>query len=201
MNTNHVATGIDILRSILLVVFLALIASSACFADQLQWNARSVCVEAAQAIAREPLLMSYCSLASADYVEVWFVRDVTVVETAAAGLFEVVVLARRLLISREPFSSAQFPVLADQWHFNALRDTGWAIEGIDLAYVYTYTGGGSFQCLGKVLGLDCRVDVETISLPGDVMKAVLPRTHLGHNPGLHSFRFLPARGMSSPPLQ
>ena len=159
MNTNRCGNGIALRRSILLIILLAAIGSSVCLADQLQWNTYDVCVEAAQAIAREPLLMSYCSLANADYVEVWFVRDVTVVETSADGLFEVIVLARRLLISQEPFSSVEFPVLADQWRFNAMRDAGWTIERIDLAYVYAYTGGGLFQCLGKVLELDCRVEV------------------------------------------
>jgi hypothetical protein len=201
MNSNRSGRGTDSFSGILLVIFLAVIGSSVCLADQLQWNTVDVCVGAAQVIARKPLLLSYCSRANADYVEVWFVRDVAVVETSADGLFEVVVLARRLLISQEPFSSAEFPVLADQWRFNATRDEQWAIEGIDLAYVYTYTGHGLFQCLGKSLELDCSVDVETISLPGEVMKTVLPRTRLGPNPSLQPFLFSPARRTLCPPLQ
>ncbi|MCK5213638.1 MAG: hypothetical protein KAQ74_06880 [Dehalococcoidia bacterium] len=201
MNTNRLGKGTDIVRSILLVIFLAAIGSSVCLADQLQWNTYDVCVEAAQVIAREPLLMSYCSLANADYVEVWFVRDVIVVETAADGLFEVVVLAKRLLISQKPFSSVEFPVHADQWRFNAIHDAGWTIERIDLAYVYTYTGGGLFQCLGKILELDCNVEVETISLPGEVRKIVQPRTCLGPNLSLQPFSLPPARNMATPPLR
>ena len=197
MNSNHCGKGIIIRLSILLVVFLAVIGSSACLADQLQWNAYGDCTEAAQAIGRESLLISYCSLAAADYVEVWLVRGATVVETTAEGLFEVVVLAKPLFRSQEPFSAVEFPVQADQWDFTASRNAGWTIEGIDLAYTYIYTGNGSFQCLGKVLELDCLVGVETINLPGDVMGTLLPRSRLGHHLSLQPLDFLPARPRSS----
>lgn len=197
MNTNYVGKGIDIFRGILLVVSLAAIGSSACLADQLQWNARSVCAEAAQAIGRESLVISYCSQADADYVEVWLVRGAYVVETSAEDLFEVFVLAKRLYKSQQIFSSVEFPVRADQWHFNDTHDFGWVVEGIDLAYTYIYTGGRTFHCLGKVLELDCQVGVETISLPGDVMETLMLRRRLGHYINLQSFEFLPARPRGS----
>ncbi len=197
MNTNYVGKGIDIFRSILLVVSLAAIGSSACLADQLQWNARSVCAEAAQAIGRESLVISYCSQADADYVEVWLVRGAYIVETSAEGLFEVFVLAKRLYRSQKAFSSVDFPVPTDRWRFNDIRNSGWTIEGIDLAYTYIYAGNGSFQCLGKVLELDCLVGVETIWLPSAVMRTLMPRTRLGYDIRLQSFEFLPARPRGS----
>ncbi len=95
----------------------------------------------------------------------------------------------------------EFPVPADQWHFNDTRDFGWVVEGIDLAYTYIYTGSGSFQCLGKVLELDCRVEVETISLPGDVMGKLMPGSRLGQGTSLQLLEFLPVRRTSSSPLR
>ena len=189
-------------RSILLVMCLAVIGSSACLADQLQWNAYGDCAEAVQAIGRDSLLISYCSLSDADYVEVWLVQGAITAETSAEGLFEVSVLAKSLFRSQEPISAMEFPVSADQWHFTATRNAGWTIEGIDLAYTYIYTGNGSFQCLGKVLELDCLVGVETINLPGDVMGTLLPRTRLGRHLSLQPFDFLPAAPcVPSPPLR
>ncbi len=197
MSTNHVGKGIDIVRGILLGVLLAAIGSSACFADQLQWNPRIACAEAIQAIGQESLLISYCSQANADDVEVWLVRGATIVGTSAEDLFEVLVLAKRLYRSQRAFSSVEFPLSAGQWQFSDVRNSGWTIEGIDLAYTYIYTGAGSFQCLGKVLELECQVGVETISLPGDVMKTLIPRTRLDHSLRLQLFDYLPARRISS----
>ncbi|MEE8593054.1 MAG: hypothetical protein V3T03_02890 [Candidatus Bipolaricaulota bacterium] len=197
MNSIRVGKGVDILRGTLFIVFLAVIGSSACLADQLQWNARSVCAEARQAISRESLLISYCSQANVDYVEVWLVRGAYIIETSAEGLFEVFVLAKPLYRSQKAFSSVDFPVPTDRWRFNDIRNSGWTIEGIDLAYTYIYTGNGSFQCLGKVLELDCHVGVETISLPGDVMETLMSRTRLGHNISLQSLEFLPAQPSGS----
>jgi len=197
MNFNHGGKGITVCRSILVVVFLAVIGSPVCLADQLQWNPRNVCFEAAQTIGRDSLLISYCSLSDADYVEVWLVQGAITAETSAEGLFEVSVLAKSLFRSQEPFSAVEFPVSADQWHFTATRHAGWTIEEIDLAYTYIYTGNSSFQCLGKVLELDCIVEVETISLPGDVMGTLLPRTRLGHHFSVQPFDFLPTRRISS----
>ena len=145
-----------------------------------------------QAIGRESLLISYCSQANEDYVELWFVRGAYVVHTPAEGLFEVLVLAERLYKSQKAFSSGEFPVSDDQWGFNEVHESGWYIQRIDLAYTYIYTGDGSFQCLGKVLGLECLVGVETISLPGDVMEKISPRRSPGHLVTLQSFDLLPA---------
>lgn len=171
----HVGKGATICRITILVVSLAMIGSSTCLADQLQWNSLSVCEEAAQAIGRESLLISYCSLANEDHVELWLVRGADVVDTPAEGLFEVLVFAKRLYKSQKIFPSGEHPVSADHWSFNEIRDSRWSSEKIDLAYAYIHTGDSSFQCLGKVLNLECVVGVETISLPDDVMKKITAR--------------------------
>ncbi|MCK4964457.1 MAG: hypothetical protein KAS54_05195, partial [Dehalococcoidia bacterium] len=142
---------------------------------------------------RESLLISYCSQANEDYVEVWFVRGAFVVHTPVEGLFEVLVLAKRLYKSQKAFSSGEFPLSADQLSFNEERDSAWFAERIDLAYAYIYMGGSSFQCLGKVLGLECLVGVETINLPVDVVEKITPRRSSGHHISLQSFDLLPAR--------
>lgn len=179
-------------RIILLVVSLATIGSSPCLADQLQWNALSTCEQAVQAIGRESLLISYCSQANEDYIELWFVRRAYIVHTPADGLFEIRVFAKCLYRSRNAFSPEEFPVSTAQWSFNKVRDPRWFVEGIDLAYVYVHTGDRSFQCLGKVLGLECLIEVETISLPSDVMEEIAPRISPGHQISLQSFDHLPA---------
>ena len=193
MHSIHVGKEATICRIIILVVSLATIGSSTCLADQLQWNALSVCEEAAQAIGRQSLLISYCSQANEDYVELWLVRGAYIVDTPAEGLFEVLVLAKCLYKSQRAFSAGEFPVSADQWGFNEVHDSGWFIERIDLAYVYTHTGDSSFQCLGKVLELECLVGVERISLPGDVMEKMMLRRSPNLHISLQSFDLLPAR--------
>jgi len=171
MNFIHVGKGVTICRITILVVSLATIGFSTCFGDQLQWNALSVCEEAAQAIGHESLLISYCSQANEDYVEVWLVRDLKVVDTPVPGLFEILILAKCLYSSHRAFSSEELSVSDENWTLNEVRDPRWFVEGIDLAYAYIHTGDGSFQCLGKVLELECLISVETISLPGDVIKS------------------------------
>lgn len=193
MHFRYVGKVALIGRIIILVVSLATIGSSLCLADQLQWNALSACKEAVQAIGQESLLISYCSQANEDCVELWFVRGAFVVHTPAEGLFEVLVLAKRLYMSQEAFSAKEFPVPADQWGFDEAHESGWFVEGIDLAYAYIYMGGRSFQCLGKVLGLECLVGVDTITLPSNVMEMMTPRRSRGHHISLQSFDLLPAR--------
>ena len=178
MNTNHAGTGIDILRSILLVVFLALIGSSACFADQLQWNDQIASRKAVQALVQESWLISYCSQADSDNVEVWLIRGVYVANTSAEGLYEIRVLAKCLYQSQESFASDEFPLPEDRWHFEQVHDSGWGIAAIDLAYTYVYTQGSSFQCLGKTLDLQCQIGVETITLPDELMEALEARSPL-----------------------
>ncbi|MFC2099329.1 hypothetical protein ACFLSF_00645, partial [Candidatus Bipolaricaulota bacterium] len=125
------------------------------------------------AIGRESLLISYCSQADEDLVELWLVRDLKIIDTPVAGLFEVLVLAKCLYRSQRAFSSEEFPASDDHWAFGEAHDPGWFVEGIDLAYVYIHAGGSIFQCLGKELELECLVGVETITLPDGVMEKVM----------------------------
>ncbi|MFC2095613.1 hypothetical protein ACFLSW_04160 [Candidatus Bipolaricaulota bacterium] len=178
MNTNHVGTGIDILRSIVLVVLLAGIGSSVCLADQLQWNDEAASRKAVQSLVQESWLISYCSQADSDNVEVWLIRGVYVADTSAEGLSEIQVLAKCLYQSQESFAAYEFPLPEDRWHFEQVNDSGWGIAGIDLAYTYVYTQDSSFQCLGKTLDLQCQIGVETITLPDELMEALEVRSHL-----------------------
>ena len=175
-----------IARITIVAASLAAIATSACVGDQLQWNAPSVCENAAQAIGRPSLLISYCSQADEDHVELWLVRGLRIVDTPVQGLFEVLVLAKCLYRSQRAFSSGEFPVSDDDWTFDRARDPRWFIAGIDLAYAYIHAGGNSFQCLGKVLELECRVGVETIVLPDDVMEKITTAGNSGRHMSLLS---------------
>ena len=193
MHSIHVGKATTICRILALVVALVTIGSSTCVADQLQWNALGVCEDAVQVIEWKSLVVSYCSQADEDYVELWLVRRAYVVHTPAEGLFEIRVLAKRLYKSQKAFSAEEFPVPATQWGFNAIRDSGWSVEGIDLAYTYIYSGDSTFRCLGKVLELECLVGVETIDLPGDVMERMTPGRSPGPHASLQSFDLLLAR--------
>jgi len=159
-------------RITLFASLLALGVAASCFGDQLQWTPLSVCRDAAKMIARQPLLVSFCSRADEDYVELWLVRDLQVVATPAPKLHEVIVLAERLYRSDHAFSSTEFPVSEEQWVFSRAEDPRRFVVGIDLAYVYLYVGDGSFQCLAQVLGLPCVVGVDAIHLPDHVLENV-----------------------------
>jgi hypothetical protein len=166
--TQH--CGLRVHRIALFASLLALSVAASCFGDQLQWTPLSVCRDAAKMIARQPLLLSYCSQADEDYVELWLVRDLEVVATPAPRLHEVTVIAKRLYRSDRAFSSEDFPVSEEQWVFSKAEDPRRFVVGIDLAYVYLYVGGGSFQCLAQVLGLPCVVGVDAIPLPDHVLE-------------------------------
>jgi hypothetical protein len=155
-----------------LAVALIVACSSACPADQLQWNASAECKEAVRAIGLRSLLVSFCSLADADHIELWLVRKAYVVGTPVKGLYEVVVRAKRLYRSQLAFSSGELQSPEDCWAPSEVAPRSEFHSGIDLAYVYIHTEGNTFRCLGRVLGLECSVDVETISLPDLVMEQI-----------------------------
>jgi hypothetical protein len=54
-----------------------------------------------------------------------------------------------------------------------LYRSGGFLEGIDLAYAYVPSGGTSFRCLGKVLGVECEEKVEIIALSDDAMAEIM----------------------------
>jgi hypothetical protein len=178
MNTNRLGKGTGIVRSILLVILLTLIGSSVCFADQLQWNDQTASLRAVQALVQESWVISYCSQADSDIVQVWLIRGVTIADTSAEGLVEIRVLAKCLYQSQESFAADEFPLPEDRWNFEQVDDSGWGITGIDLAYMYVTTQDGSFQCLGKALDLQCQIGVETITLPDALMETLEARSPL-----------------------
>jgi hypothetical protein len=162
-------------------------------ADQLQWIPLSVCNTAVETIARKPLLVSFCSLADGDHIGLWRVQDLAVAPTSAKDLHEIVVIAEMLYRSDRLWSSEKLLAAREQ-ELLMIPTARTAIMGIDLAYVYVHIGDGSFRCLGKVLGLDCTVDVETILLPSDVMRRIRTRSN-GQRP------FLPWPLNPAPPLR
>ena len=169
---------------LLFVVLIVFAYTGLCTGDQLQWNALLVCRDAAETIARLPLLVSFCSLADEDYVEVWLLRGLHATETLASGLYEITVSAKARYRSDRPFSAGDFPIPEEQWRFHKAETHDGYATAIDLAYVYVYIGGRSFRCLGHVLGLSCHVEVETIQLPAHVMAEVAMALGSGCLPSL-----------------
>jgi len=123
----------------------------------------------------QPLLLTFCSQADEDYVELWLVRNLRVAATSAPNLHEVTVTARRLYTSDRAFSSDDFPVPEENWTFHEAEGPRYVVAGIDLAYVYVHGASGAFHCLAKALGLPCEVGVETIRLPNRVMDDISER--------------------------
>jgi len=157
----------------LFAVILVLGFAGSGLGDQLQWNPLSVCRDAAKVIARHPLLVSFCSQADEDHIGLWLVRDLEAAATPVQDLHEILVSAELLYRSDRAYSSGEFPLPEEQQAFHKARNGSSFAVSIDLAYVYIYVGGGSFQCLAKVLGLDCVVGVETIHLPRYVMEDIV----------------------------
>jgi len=173
MQSNHLSSGPCRRRMTVLAVLMALVLAGVCRGDQLQWNPLTVSMDAAMALARQPLLVSFCSLADEDYIKLWLVRGAEIVSTAACGLYEVIASVKPQYQSARPYSSADFPLLREQWRFHKSESDEWLSVGIDLAYVYIHTGGGSFRCLAEVLGLDCVMGVQTMRLPRCVMRDIV----------------------------
>jgi len=162
-------------RISILIVSFVLIGSLPCLADQLQWNSHGVCERAVRAIKPESIIISYCSLADNEYVEVWLVKKVGVANTSTKGLFEVSIFGKRLYKSKKAFSSGEYREPVDYIESKDDRHSGWFVEGIDLAYVYIHMGDNSFRCLGKLLELECLVELETIKLPDNLVKKITDR--------------------------
>jgi len=157
-------------KTIMLVIVLVVVTTVSCLADQLAWNSRGTCEEAAKRIGRNSILISYCSLCSNEHVEVWLVKGIIVAPTVAHGLFEVNVFGKRLYKSNEAFREKGYSEPVEYAAVTGEDLARWFITGIDLAYVYVPTSEGSFQCLGKVIKRECSVNVDTISLPHQVFK-------------------------------
>jgi len=157
-------------RIVLIVLPLVLALAGSCVADQLQWAPLPVCQAAAKALSRQPFLVSFCSQAEEDNIELWTVTHLAIEATPFPNLFEIIVTGTVLYRSDRSHSSAEFPVPKEQWTFHDIENARRCSFGIDLAYVYVHLGSGSFRCLAKLLGMDCLVAVETLRLPDDVME-------------------------------
>ena len=157
-------------RSIIKLASLALLlTSSVAFADQLAWNEQVISERGARAIQPDSFLVTYCSLCDHEQVEVWLVRKVVVSAVETQGLYEVSIFGRRLLRSVKSFDAGDYMEPVKYRAAPPDEQSGWFLEGIDLAYVYIPSGGNSFRCLGKVLELECDVKVESITLPAEAM--------------------------------
>ena len=157
-------------KTIMLAIVLVVVVTVSCLADQLAWNSREICEEAAKSIGQGSILVSYCSLCSNEHVEVWLVKGIIVAPTVTQGLFQVNVLGKRLYRSNEAFQENRY---SEPVEYEAVTGEGsarWFVAGIDLAYVYVPTSSGSFRCLGKVIERECSINVDTISLPYQLLE-------------------------------
>jgi len=155
---------------IMLAIVLVAVMSISCLADQLAWNSREACEEAAKTISRNSILLSYCSCCDNEHVKVWLVKGIIVAPTVTQGLFEVNVFGRRLYRSKEAFRENKY---SEPVEYEAVTREGsarWFVTGIDLAYVYVPTSKGAFRCLGKVIERECSINVDTISLPHQLLE-------------------------------
>lgn len=157
-------------RAGLLAVCLVLVGAFMVSADQLQWNSRAVCEQAMSSIKRASWIVLYCSLCDGDSAEIWSVKGVAIVPTSAGGLFELNVSGHRLGAFSQSMSATGF--LEMEADGPATCESIWMTNGVDLAYTYVLTGDGSLQPLGRILGLSCRVDLETISLSAEVLRTL-----------------------------
>jgi len=151
-------------KTIMLAIILVVVMTVSCLADQLAWNSRGTCEEAAKSIEQGSILLSYCSLCNNEHVEVWLVKGVIIAPTAAQGLFEVNILGIRLYRSSEALQENNYSEPVQYEAVTAEGSARWFVTDIDLAYVYVPTGEGSFRCLGKVIKRECIINVDTISL-------------------------------------
>lgn len=154
------------------LVLIILIATLTCLADQLAWNSRQVCEAAVERIKSNSILISYCSICSSDYVEVWLVKRVVVATTSQDDLFEVHVFGKRLYRSKEMVRENQYSEPIEYEAIAGGESDSWFLEGIDLAYVYVPTNKTSFSCLGKALKKECETQVNTINLPEHIVEQI-----------------------------
>jgi len=157
-------------KIITLTIVLVAVTTISCLADQLAWNSRSTCEEAVNSSGQGSILVSYCSLCSNEHIEVWLVKGIIVAPTAAQGLFEVNVLGIRLYRSNEAFQESDYSEAVEYQAVTEEEPARWFITGIDLAYVYVPTSEGSFRCLAKVINGECIINVDTISLPYQLLE-------------------------------
>jgi hypothetical protein len=162
-------------RFILICLLLVSSITSTIFADQLAYNSRETCEKALVKLIPGSTLISYCSLADKEYVDVWQVQNAVVAYTGYEDYYEVVVIYKKLFQSYSPIDEGQYKepleytkVMSKNGDESDLYGSG----GIDLAYVYIPNQNGSFICLGRSMGLECRVNVEKINLPQEIVESI-----------------------------
>ena len=160
--------------------------TAACAADQLQWNDRSVCFRAATRLRGHSHVISYCSQAHTDNVELWVVRDLRIADTTATGLFELQVYAQCIYRSSQSIAPTELARSGVVSNLVLSDDPAGFYAGVDLAYTYIHVGDGVFVCLGTALGLECTVRVPLIIVPHMLMStrhvtgtSLHPHAHTG----------------------
>jgi len=160
-------------KTIMLAIVLVAVTTASCLADQLAWNSRGTCEEASKSIGQGSILLSYCSLCSNEHIEVWLVKGIIVAPTAAKGLFQVNIFGIRLYRSKEPFRENQYLESVEYEAVTGEEPARWFITGIDLGYIHVPTSEGTFRCLGKVIERECSINVDTISLPHQLLEQAM----------------------------
>jgi TonB family protein len=140
---------------------VCVLGTGAARADQLAWVSLEDGRRAVAEIEQSRTVVSYCSLCTAEAVEVWQVATATVSPTPTKGYYQVKVSGRRLYRSKSTFDEGGYrepidyePAEGDLWD-----------EGVDLAYVYVRSGATGFTSLCRRLRLDCDIRTEHIKLP------------------------------------
>ena len=149
-------------RWFLILCGLVLVCGLTSVADQLQWNSREICERAVVAVKQATWIVSYCSLCDDEPAEIWSVKGAIIAPTGVDGLYEVVVSGARLGRLAHRAAGSDLP--------GTPGDSGecaWISAGIDLAYTYVLADDGALRPLGRILGLPCRVGLESLDLPQD----------------------------------
>ncbi len=168
------------------LLLLLLLALATARADQLQWNSRADTDRALERLQPGTIVISYCSEANTDHVEVWRVIAAVPTPTVVDGYWETQVFAKRLLSSKEPVVRGTYrePIAFAPAKPKRSRHPSsdlHVLAPVDFAYVYVQVNHNVFACLGQTLGLPCEVSVESIRLPPAALRllAQAPKPRLG----------------------
>ena len=151
-------------RCCLILFGLLLVSGLTSVADQLQWNSRETCERAVVAVKQAAWIVSYCSLCDDEPAEIWSVKGAVIAPTGVDGLYEVVVSG--VCLGRLAHGAAGSDLPGTPCDSDGCP---WISAGIDLAYTYVLADDGVLRPLGRILGLSCRVGLESLDLPQDIM--------------------------------
>lgn len=148
---------------------------SVVWADQLAYNSCETCENTLKKLPAGSILVSYCSLADEDYVEVWKVQKAVVAYTGFKEFYEIMVFYKKLFRSKQPIKEGKYKEPIEYVRVTAKKEDKsdlYDLVGIDFAYVYVPDQKGSYVCLGQSMGLECDVEVEMITLPQEVIEQI-----------------------------